>query len=168
MNRNTLLVILFAILASSPSVSAKQHKHCHYHCYWYGGGYWHGCDNVEIIEKKSIYFEGISGYNQLLNVSPESSYAAIFHIKNGIPNSRIKLEVKERRLFPYGGRRGDNVKMTNVTFGGSVSSKGYATLDRWGDLYNIRVGAKVKVSKKNKKNLYIGTPKLKLRYLRNE
>ncbi len=126
-------------------------------------------NSIDISNQKGIHFEGVGGFNQILTIQPNDFGAAIFSIRCGQPYQRFKLKITNEYKFmipfPFPGNYGDKVKIYDYIFGGSVTRDGYGTLNKYGSLSDIRMGASAKILKNNLYNFYTTKPEIKVEFL---
>lgn len=128
------------------------------------------CDimgNIRIIKNDDLQFPSVvSGFSQIVSVSPGDTGAALFTIV-GEPCMRVQVEVVENidLMLAYGTSSTDTIEVRDFTLGGSVTGSGTGFIDcSTGQLTNIRVGGTAQVGANNKESFYRGFLNLRAWY----
>jgi len=91
--------------------------------------------------------------------------AAVFKIKNGKPYSMVRVYADKATLYTVPYSNSDNVKIKDYLYGGSLSYSGIGTLDKNGEIDNVRVGGTIMIHRKNKGQTYRSIPTIKVEYV---
>lgn len=101
----------------------------------------------------------------MITVSPHDYNAAILQVLHGEPNAWVILKPVSKTTNLVGtSNENDIIRVNKITFGGSVGADGKARLDSSGNLKNIRIGGSVTITPRNKDNLYIYSPTIRVEY----
>jgi len=121
-----------------------------------------GNNKIRIKNEREMTFPAVlSGYRQNIVAYLDSSNAAIFNI-SGIPYARIKVYVPDE--FYIYANKNNNISVVDISYGGDLSSDGYAYFDRYGQLNNVRIGGTAIVNADDNEKKYKNHIKLKAYY----
>ena len=122
---------------------------------------------IAITEQQALNFGPIIAYiTQDIVIAPSDSGAAVFDI-SGDAYTQISIEVTNNRLnMVTGSGNGSSKKIlvSQWSYGGTVDSNGLGTLDQFGSLTNIRVGATAAVKVSNIPGPYSASGTVRITY----
>ncbi|PCJ20801.1 MAG: hypothetical protein COB04_03770 [Gammaproteobacteria bacterium] len=123
--------------------------------------------SVVITEQQALNFGPIIAYiTQDIVIPPTDSGAAVFDI-TGDAYAQISVDVTNNRVTMTTGTGNGNTKKIVVnqwSYGGNVDSSGLGSLDQFGALTNIRIGATAAVKSSNIPGSYSGSGTVRIIY----
>lgn len=122
---------------------------------------------VVITEQQALNFGPIIAYiTQNITIAPSDSGAAVFNV-SGDAYAPISVEVTNNRINMITGTGNGQTKKILVnqwSYGGNVDGGGVGTLDQFGTLTNIRIGATAAVKSSNLPGPYNGSATVRITY----
>lgn len=115
----------------------------------------------------------VANSRQVVTVRPADSNAAIFSLE-GERFAQLSLRVVERKVYlnrhpnndgGQGGPRKNRIVVQRWRYGGDANPSGTATLDQFGKLTNIRVGASATITQRALPGQYSGKATLRVSHL---
>ena len=115
----------------------------------------------------------VANNQQVVTVHPADSNAAIFSLR-GERFAQLSLRVVERKVYlsrhpnndgGQGGPRKNRIVVQRWRYGGNTTSNGTVTLDQFGKLTNIRVGASATITQRALPGQYSGKATLRVIHL---